>query len=377
MKLNNYNIIYLEDEAIVKETVQKMLEFKGFNVKSASNGVEALETIETGFTPHIVVTDINMPRMDGLTFVKALQKKGIKVETIVTTAHTDTDFLMDAIELKIKKFLIKPLRMDDLLESLENIIEEKELKIALLEKEKENLRLQNELIQQAKDVEIHNMFENIIHQWNQPITVIGLLASGNQYLLENNMMPDKEQLLNDLKSINETVTYMRETVDDFKDFIASSEICAEFFAKKVTQSLIKIIEARAKSFNVNFNIDIPEDLVLIGNKNHFRQILLNLLNNSIDEFERQKLPEPIINLTIKKLDDEYVLVNISDNAGGIPENLLPDRIFEHKFSTKGKKGTGIGLSICKQILENSFNGEISVKNNENGACFELKMRVKN
>lgn len=372
-----FKILYLEDEEIVRQTVQSMLEFKKFNVKSCSDGMEALDILNEGFIPDIVVTDIKMPKMDGLSFIREVQKKDLKIPAIVTTAHTDTDFLMDAIELKINKFLIKPLKMDDLLESIQTIIDEQTLKIQLLQKEEENLNLQNEIIQQAKNAEVYNMFDNIIHQWNQPITVIGILASGNEYMLESGLELDNNQLLEDFKSINETISYMRETVDDFKEFISPKQMKTNFYANQTTDSLINIIQARAKGLNVKFTKEIPEDLLITGNKNHYRQVLLNLLNNALDEYERNKIEAPTINIKIEKNDTDFITIFVCDNAGGIPEDLLPDKIFEHKFSTKGKNGSGIGLSICKQIIENSFGGNISVKNNEIGACFELKLRVKN
>lgn len=106
---------------------------------------------------------------------------------------------------------------------------------------------------------------------------------------------------------------------------------------------------------------------------------MNILKNAVDEFSRKNnyLQRLIFINTYEKNDNLYI--EIKDNAGGIPENII-DKIFDSYFTTKDNVGgTGIGLSMSKQIIEQSMHGSIKAYNeefvykNENykGAVFEI------
>ena len=96
-------------------------------------------------------------------------------------------------------------------------------------------------------------------------------------------------------------------------------------------------------------------------ENEFLQVIINILNNSKDEFERKEFEKKYIFIDTKITQDE-IIISIKDNAGGIEKEVI-NRVFEPYFTTKFKsKGTGIGLYMSKEIIEKHMNGNISVKN---------------
>ena len=99
-------------------------------------------------------------------------------------------------------------------------------------------------------------------------------------------------------------------------------------------------------------------------------MILNISKNSIDAIEEKRIKHPEIYLRIYE-QNQSCIIEIADNAGGIPEDILP-RIFDKRFTTKGEShGTGIGLDMSKTIIQNHFKGTIKAKNNSHGATFTI------
>jgi signal transduction histidine kinase len=105
------------------------------------------------------------------------------------------------------------------------------------------------------------------------------------------------------------------------------------------------------------------------------QVFLNIIKNATDALVERKIVEPRI--IIKGYEaDGYQVIEISDNAGGIPEDII-DKIFNPYFSTKGAAiGTGLGLYMSRTIIEEHCGGELRAKNLESGACFTSKLPIR-
>ena len=103
------------------------------------------------------------------------------------------------------------------------------------------------------------------------------------------------------------------------------------------------------------------------------QVFLNIIKNSQDNFTEKNMPNGQI--TIQTLDVQNgVLVEICDNSGGIPEDII-SKIFDPYFSTKDEKnGTGLGLYMSKTIIQEHHNGILKVENRDNGACFTITLK---
>lgn len=122
MKLEDLTVLYAEDEKGIQQTVTDVLELYVNNVITASNGQEAIELCEA-YKPNILLLDINMPVMDGLTALKHIRQKDIHIPVIIMTAHTEKEYLMNAVELYITKYLVKPFDKDALVDALDSCVE--------------------------------------------------------------------------------------------------------------------------------------------------------------------------------------------------------------------------------------------------------------
>ena len=120
-------------------------------------------------------------------------------------------------------------------------------------------------------------------------------------------------------------------------------------------------------------------MIFLGYENELKQVFLNILNNAKDAILKQIEDGKIdfhgeIEIVIDQKDNKIV-IEMYDNGGGIPEEIM-DRIFEPYFTTKEKcKGTGIGLYMSKIIVEEHLCGRLSVQNTKTGSMFKIELEA--
>ena len=116
-KYKNIKILYVEDDEIARENGIEYLENYFELIYDASDAIKALQLYEK-YKPDIIITDIQMPKLNGLEFVKRIRQKDKKTQIIIITAFCDKDYLMKAIELQLVKYLVKPVREKEFEEAL-------------------------------------------------------------------------------------------------------------------------------------------------------------------------------------------------------------------------------------------------------------------
>ena len=162
--------LYVEDEDQIKNIVSSLLENLFGKMLLASNGEEGLNL----FTQHkddidIIITDINMPKMNGLEMCEEIRKINNSTPIIITSAHNDKDFLHKAIQVGVSGFVTKPMNMEILLTSIKKNLEPIILQQRLDEELKAN---QEERLKSAKFSAIGQLAAGITHEINTPLTYI-------------------------------------------------------------------------------------------------------------------------------------------------------------------------------------------------------------
>ncbi|NQY24740.1 MAG: response regulator [Campylobacteraceae bacterium] len=130
--LNQFNILYIEDDKSLLKHTKDILDDFAKEVYAVNTSLEALEIINY-YTVDIIICDILLENENGIDFLKDLQEnKKIFIPSILATAHTDTKYLLEAIKLKIDHYIVKPINVKELLNTLHDIllpqIQEKELR---------------------------------------------------------------------------------------------------------------------------------------------------------------------------------------------------------------------------------------------------------
>jgi len=110
-------VLYVEDEKDTRSQVSQILQIFFKKVLVGQNGEEALEIYKENYID-LVMTDLTMPRMDGISMLKKIKEIKNSQHAIVLTAHNSSEHLMETIELQIDGFLLKPIKMDKMIELL-------------------------------------------------------------------------------------------------------------------------------------------------------------------------------------------------------------------------------------------------------------------
>ena len=119
--LHEFNILYLEDDENLLKHTKDILEDFVNNIYAVKTISEALDIL-LNKKVDVIISDILLKDENGIDFLKHIKNKNINIPTILTTAHTDTQYLLDAIRLKVENYIIKPINIKELLNSLHDIL---------------------------------------------------------------------------------------------------------------------------------------------------------------------------------------------------------------------------------------------------------------
>lgn len=289
------------------------------------------------------------------------------------------DFIKDAAKrehnnnLKLHEKSILLAHANEELTLYKNDLEAQVDKVLLEQKNQQEI-----LIQQSKMAAMGEMISSIAHQWRQPLSVTAAIIN-NIKTHENLSEEPNQTYLDDMERIQTQLSFMNETITDFSNFLKPHKRSETFLVSKLLLDLEKIISPQMKLHNITFNINCTENEIEISNfKNELIQVILNIINNAqdaiIEKVSAQLMGKEIayIKIEVSKKEDTTI-ISISDNAGGISDDILPN-IFSPYFTTKtANKGTGIGLYMSQNIVEQSLGGLLSVRNGENGAVFTITL----
>ena len=341
-----------------------------YDIITTLDGHEVFEIVEEEHID-LILLDIAMPNIDGYKVCKLLKEnpKTKDIPIIFITAKTDEESIEKAYDIGGADYITKPFKPKELLSKIKkellvvDLIGNLENKIKL--EVERNRQQEIAMVQQNRLAQMGEMIGAIAHQWRQPLNVISTSIQNLKYDYKDGYLNDEKFVKEFIDKQKETIRFMSNTIDDFRNFFRVDKDKQEFKVKKATQSVLDMLSAQLEEYAIGISIQ-GDEFEYYGLVSEYQQVALNIITNAKDALLENNTENPNIEIIIE--DGE---VTIQDNAGGIPKDIL-DRVFEPYFTTKEQgKGTGMGLYMSKMIIVDNMSGELRVVNGKNGAIFTI------
>jgi signal transduction histidine kinase len=247
-----------------------------------------------------------------------------------------------------------------------------EYKLEISSKEHEQIMIQN-----SKMAAMGEMVGAITHQWRQPLAALLVMMGNMKYQVADKIISE-EKLIKNFEKASEIVRFLEDTLQSFKEFykVGQDEEC--FDIADTIRDVVNIMEpmARVNNIDINFLYDRNDDFKFFAYSNYLKQVIVNLISNSKDAILEKSYKEDFqgkIIITLQK-SNQYI-ISIEDNGVGINETFT-EKLFQPLQTTKGNKGTGNGLYICKLLIDTKINGELKVLSLKNPTVFQIRLPIK-
>ena len=227
------------------------------------------------------------------------------------------------------------------------------------------------MLHQSRQATIGETIEIIAHQWRQPLNIIALVLQ-DIYIKGELSLLTPEILETQYDKANSALQYLSQTIDDFRDFMQPDNEVDAFELESVFNDASGLVSGLLKKHHIALENEGSPELTIHNKKNALLQVLLILLYNAIDAVQSNRTDDRRIVLSAKH-EHGQIILQVCDNGGGVlPEHL--SSIFEPYFTTKSKShGTGMGLYIAASLAKHYLQGDLTVHNSEEGACFTLSL----
>jgi len=400
-----------EDRTILRHYLAKFASV----IMEAANGAEGFKTALSE-RPDLIISDALMPKVDGFEFLREVRLSSELRNTpfvFYSAVYGGTKDEELAMSLGADAFMAKPLEAEEFQNQLKSLLdgmgrtkkrivnellveeekylrqysqtvatklEEKVRELELLHKSlearvvemvAEQRRKDQILIQQSRLAAMGEMIGNIAHQWRNPLNNVALIVQSVQMEFDSGTLT-REEMGSNIQEVMEVLLHMSQTIDDFRNFFRQDKEKQEFAIITAVDSALKLVSATLKSHNIQVEIEADDNVTATGFQNEYAQVLINLISNSREAFTEQQSAAPHIFIRITRENGHSVLY-IRDNAGGIPDEVMP-KIFDPYFTTRGPdRGTGIGLYMSKMIIEQNMAGHLTARNVDGGAEFRIEV----
>lgn len=369
----NQHVLFVDDNPVILKTIETAFAREEYPILLADNGDEALSLVAE-HQPRVIVSDLRMPGMDGLTFLKHAREMSDTWVGMIFSAYMDIDSIMEAVgEEYVWRYIIKPWKDNrELILAVQNALQ-------YYEEQQARRRAEEQLLRNERLAGLGRLVSGLAHQFNNiNVGIVGYTQMAQKY---GPLQDEVTECLDKIMAFSKRATEVIKDLAVFTDNSADKGIslCSvSDIANDALMSIQKEIDEAGVVVESRFGASqkLHLDYRLI------RQVVYNLLENAL----HATLEKDFRKISLQTGEDHgRIFIRVIDNGCGIPEKQL-SKIFEHFYTTKGNqspsdsplaniRGVGLGLSLA-QIIARIHNGELSVESEEGeGTEFTLWLPV--
>jgi signal transduction histidine kinase len=382
-----FNVLLVEDNPGDKRIIQEMLQdarSMQYKIVNARRLDEAVKLIGKN-NIDVAILDLNLPDSSGVDTFLTFQKHNIDLPVVLLTRPDDNTIGNEAIRKGAQDCLIKD-RIDShvlmraLLYAIDRKRSEKKLRrtsALLLEELKELETTHKQIIEKERLNALGQMAGWISNDFNNLLSPI--VGYSDMILGDPEILNNKSQVLNDLKTINTAGKDAKKVINRMREFYRRHHV-KEFSNKVDCNALIKQVvqmsepkwkeQAQANGINIKLVTRLQKIPCFTGDEAGFREVFTNLIFNAVDAITH----DGIICISTTQ-DKEELILEVSDTGKGMTEEEKA-HCFEPFYTTKGKAGTGLGLSTVYGIIKR-HNGRVEINSQHGkGTTFTIHLPLR-
>jgi signal transduction histidine kinase len=371
-------ILVVDDEPTNVRLLERLLKSADYgNVASTTDAREALG-LYRAFQPDIVLLDLMMPHLDGIEVLRQLRDETPSpgyLPVVILTADVSLEAKRRALAAGASDFLTKPFEQIEVILRLGNLLDTRRVYVALEAQNRSLERIVRErterLLQSEKVATMGSLLAGVAHELNNPLAI---LAGHAQLLREGAHDP---ALVRRAEKINEAATRCVRVVRNFLSLARQrTPERSNVWLKLVIEEAVELLAYELRTGSVEVVLDVAEELPqLWADPHQLHQVLVNLLANANQAMRRSPPPRRITITARHDATHDRVRLEVADTGTGIPPEIKA-KIFEPFFTTKpAGEGTGLGLSLCRGIIE-EHGGTIEVDSEPgHGTRFVIELPV--
>jgi len=235
------------------------------------------------------------------------------------------------------------------------------------------------MAEQSRLAAMGKMINAIAHQWRQPLSTLAMIVQ--RMYAQAAMKKMTVAQLDDFKGgAMRQINHMSDTIEGFRNFYLPEKEKVSFSPHACIQEVIKLVSSQFTHNNIMIDLNLEEESqrFIRSYPNELKQVLLNLLGNAKDAIlsrlaDCDKPDAGQIRIHCYLAKGNSLWIDISDNGGGIPDDVTR-QLFQPYFTTKAESGgTGIGLYMSKMIIEESFHGRLSLVQGTEQTTFRIEL----
>ena len=401
--MENRTILLVDDDKFILSALSRMLKREKFNILTALGGEEGLMMIDR-YDVQLIISDYQMPGMNGIQFLSKVKKICPDTIRIILTGNSDLKVVIDAINHgEVYRYLTKPLERDELLATIRQCLANYDMAKAVEElslmTQQQNHKLASLNLDLSQSLDDVSKLNDELKRSNEELEQFAYVASHDlrEPLRKITSFSDRlvskysdvldEKGIDYLNRMRNASTRMDSLINDLLSLSRLTTANNPF----IPVDLNRVVKTVLSDFETQINelgasIDVGDLAMIDADPVQMQMLMQNLIGNAL-KFHTPGQP-PVIKVSGNLIDQKDDVLNVDmcqqyeitvqDNGIGFDEDKSEKIfvIFQRLHSREQYEGTGIGLALCKKIVER-HHGQITVKSKSgDGSCFKVTLPVK-